>query len=44
MALMRRMNKPLWETGNVVIMDGGFCVLKGFLLVYMREVFVAVQW
>ena len=28
---MMRMTKPLFGTGKVVVMDSGFCVLKGLV-------------
>ena len=32
MVLMWRITKTLWETGKVVIIYSGFCVLKGLTL------------
>ena len=39
MALMWRMNKPMWVTGNTVITDSGFCVLKFLISMYDRGVY-----
>jgi hypothetical protein len=29
--LLLRLTKPVWGTGKVVILDSGFCVLKGII-------------
>ena len=39
MALMWRMNKPLWRIGKTVIMGSGFCVLKWLIGMYDRGVY-----
>ena len=41
MALIWRTNKPLWLTHNAVIMESGFYLLKFFIGVYKREVYVS---
>lgn len=40
-ALMVRMCKPIWNTGNVVVMDSGFCVLNGVLQMAKKGVYGA---
>ena len=39
MLLIWNMNKPLWVTGKTVIIESGFCVLKGFIGMYGRGVY-----
>ena len=39
MELMWIMTKPLWKTGNTVIMYIGFCVLKGVIGIYDKRVY-----
>lgn len=29
--LLLRMTRPIWNTGRVVILDSGFCVLSGIV-------------
>ena len=33
-SLVWRMTKPLWGTGKAVVLDSGFCVLKGLIGMY----------
>ena len=37
--IMLRLTRALWSTGKAVIMDGGFCVLKGLLEMRKRGVY-----
>ena len=39
--LLLRLTKPLWSTGKVVVLDSGFCVLKGIVELKKRGVFAA---
>ena len=43
MLLMCRMKNPLWVTGKIVIMDNGFCVIKGLMVTYYRVVYVSTM-
>ena len=29
--LLRRLTKPLYSTGKVVVLDSGFCILEGLI-------------
>ena len=37
--LLLRMTKPLWNSGKVVVLDSGFCVLKGLMRLLKRGVY-----
>ena len=39
--LLLRLTEPIWHTGKVVILDSGFCVLKGLQELKMRGVFAS---
>ena len=39
--LMLRMTKPIWNTGRLVILDSGFCVLKGLIELAKQGVYGA---
>ena len=41
MSLMRRVTKPLWGTGNKVLVDNGFCVLRGLVGVFEIIIYVS---
>ena len=40
MEIMLRMTKPLWITGEMVIMENSFCVLKGWIGMHKRGFYV----
>jgi Transposase IS4 len=42
-ALLLRLTKRLWHTGKVVVLDSGFCVLKGLIELRRRGVFAAAM-
>ena len=42
MPLIWRMMKPLWETGNIVIPDSGFSMLREFVVMFERGVYGSV--
>ena len=37
--LLLRMSKLLWRTGKVVVLDSGFCVLKGLIELKSRNLY-----
>jgi Transposase IS4 len=39
--LLLRLTKKLWSTAKVVVLDSGFCVLKGIIELQKRGVFAA---
>lgn len=39
--LMLRLTHPIWHTGKLVVMDSGFCVLKGIVEMRKNSVFAA---
>ena len=39
--LLLRLTKPLWSAGKVVVLDSGFCVLKGIVELKKKGVFAA---
>ena len=39
--LLLRLTKPLWHTSKVVVLDSGFCVLKGLVAIRKKGVFAA---
>jgi hypothetical protein len=39
--LLLRLSKPIWDSGKVVILDSGFCVLKGIVELKKRGVFAS---
>ena len=39
--LLLRMTRPIWSTGKVVILDSGFCVLKGIIELMKKGVFAS---
>jgi hypothetical protein len=39
--LLLRLTERLWGTGKVVILDSGFCVLKGIVEVARKGVYAA---
>jgi Transposase IS4 len=40
--LLLRLTKPLWGTAKMVVLDSGFCVLKGIIELKKRGVFAAL--
>ena len=39
--LLLRMTKPIWNTGRLVILDSGFCVLNGIVALAKKGVFAS---
>lgn len=39
--LLLRLTRPIWNTGKVVILDSGFCVLKGLIELKKKGVFAS---
>jgi Transposase IS4 len=39
--LLLRLTKRIWSTGKIVVLDSGFCVLKGIIELRQRGVFAA---
>lgn len=39
--LLLRLTRPIWNTGKVVILDSGFCVLKGLVELKKKGVFAS---
>lgn len=39
--LLLRLTKPIWHKGNVLVLDSGFCVLKGITALKEKGVFAA---
>ena len=39
MELMWSMSKPLCRIGKTVIMEGGFCVLRGLIAMFYRGIY-----
>ena len=36
---MQKIKEPVWETGNIVVMDSGFCMLKGLIGMFDRIIY-----
>jgi hypothetical protein len=41
--LLLRLTKSIWSTGKVIILDSGFCVLRGIIELYKKGVFAAAM-
>ena len=39
--LLLRMTKPIWNTGRLVILDSGFCVLNGLIALAKKGIFAS---
>ena len=39
--LLLRLTKPIWGTGSVVVLDSGFCVVKGIVALKKKGIFSA---
>ena len=39
--LLLRLTKPVWSTGNVFVLDSGFCVLKAIVELRNKGLFAA---
>ena len=40
-SLIWRMTNPLWVTGKKVVMESGFCVLRRFIGIFERGVYIS---
>jgi hypothetical protein len=39
--LLLRMMKPIWNTGKVIVLDSGFCILKGIIELKKKGLYAA---
>ena len=40
-SLLLRLTKPIWGSSKVVVLDSGFCVLKGIVELWEKDIFAA---